>query len=99
MDVVHDDAAAYLAEGVDNGVVADAGGGEDAGVGSDFAAIADDGGSDDVAACVDSGVLAYADRSFDGDAFFDGAAGVFAGGLNHGFVHRDEIPGVHDVHP
>ncbi len=97
--VVHDDAASYFAEGVNNSVLSDAGGGEDACMWSYFAAIADDHGSDDVAACVDLRVLSYADGSFDGDTFFDGAAGVFACCLDHRFVDGDEIPGINDVHP
>ena len=97
--VIHDDAASYFAEGVYDCVFPDAGGGEDAGMRSYFAAVTDNHGSDDVAACVDFCVFSYGDGAFDGDSFFYGATGVFAGGLDHCFVDGDEVPGVDNIHP
>ena len=99
MHVIHDDAASYFAEGVYDCVFPDAGGGEDAGMRSYFAAVTDNRGSDDVAACVDFCVFSYGDRAFDGDALFDGPAGVFVCCLNHCFVDGDQVPGVDDIHP
>ena len=69
--VIHDDAAAYFTEGMNSGVVADAGGGEDACVRADFAVIPDEDWSDDVTARVDPGVFSDVHRSFDGDVFFN----------------------------
>jgi len=99
MDVIHDDAASYFTEGMNHRIVSNAGGREDTGVWSDFAAITDDGGSNDVAACVDFCVFSYGDGAFDGDSFFYGATGVFAGDLDHCFVDGDEVPGVDNIHP
>ncbi len=99
MHIIHDDTTSYFAEGMDDGVLSDAGRGENAGMWSDFTAVADNGGSDNVAACVNFGVFSYGDGAFDGDSFFDGAAGVFTGGLDHCLVDGDEVPGVDDIHP